>query len=191
MGRSKRKKNRAAIPGVNRNSHRDVLLGYAFVHTVIDDHSQVGYAEIHDGETAETAIGVSCVGRWVGLRCAGSPPNGSCRTTAPATSPTPGEMPALSCRSSNKRTRPYRPQTNGKIERFHRTMASKMGLRAPLPERTTRRSALPTWLHTYNHHQQHSAIGEVSPITRLTNLPGQYNQGTVSAQIRSQLCLGT
>ncbi|MDZ5089210.1 IS481 family transposase, partial [Mycolicibacterium parafortuitum] len=43
------------------------------------------------------------------------------------------------------------------------------------PNERARRSALPAWLHTYNHHRQHSAIGKVPPITRLTNLPGQYS----------------
>jgi transposase InsO family protein len=74
-----------------------------------------------------------------------------------------------------KRTRPYRPQTNGKIERFHRTMASEWAFTRHYPNEATRRSALPAWLHTYNHHRQHSAIGKVPPIMRLTNLPGQYN----------------
>ena len=75
----------------------------------------------------------------------------------------------------HKRTRTYRPQTNGKIERFHRTMAAEWAFARHYPNERTRRSALPAWLHTYNHHRQHSAIGKVPPITRLTNLPGQYS----------------
>jgi transposase InsO family protein len=70
-------------------------------------------------------------------------------------------------RIMHKRTRPYRPQTNGKLERFHRTMASEWA-------DASRRSALTGWLHTYIHHRQHSAIGKNTPISRLTNLPGQY-----------------
>jgi transposase InsO family protein len=72
------------------------------------------------------------------------------------------------------RTRPYRPQTNGKIERFHRTMANEWAFARHYRDERTRRLALTGWLHTYNHHRQHSAIGKVPPITRLTNLPGQY-----------------
>jgi transposase InsO family protein len=74
----------------------------------------------------------------------------------------------------HKRIRPYRPQTNGKIERFNRTLAQEWAFARHYPNEQARRSALPVWLHTYNHHRQHSAIGKVPPITRLTNLPGQY-----------------
>ena len=63
---------------------------------------------------------------------------------------------------------------NGKIERFNRTMAQEWAFARHYPNELARRSALPAWLHTYNHHRQHSAIGKVPPITRLTNLPGQY-----------------
>jgi transposase InsO family protein len=51
----------------------------------------------------------------------------------------------------HKRTRAYRPQTNGKIERFHRTMSGEWAFARHYPNERTRRSALPAWLHTYNH----------------------------------------
>ncbi len=73
-----------------------------------------------------------------------------------------------------KRTRPYRPQTNGKIERFHRTLAAGWAFHRFFPSESARRKALPGWLHEYNHHRPHTAIGNVPPITRLTNLTGQY-----------------
>jgi transposase InsO family protein len=69
VGRAQGKKNRAATPGVNRNRHRDPTLGHAFVHTVIDDHSRTAYAEIHDDETADTAIAVlRRAVSWFGIR---------------------------------------------------------------------------------------------------------------------------
>ena len=75
----------------------------------------------------------------------------------------------------HKRTRPYRPQTNGKIERFHRTLADGWAY-ARLYDSTEQRNAvLPKWLHFYNHHRAHSAIGGQPPITRLTNLPGHHS----------------
>jgi transposase InsO family protein len=74
-----------------------------------------------------------------------------------------------------KKTRPYRPQTNGKIERFHRTLADGWAFSRHYGSESTRRNALPGWLHHYNHHRPHTAIGKVPPITRLTNLSGQYN----------------
>ncbi|GHF73039.1 hypothetical protein GCM10017566_53690 [Amycolatopsis bartoniae] len=73
-----------------------------------------------------------------------------------------------------KRTRPYRPQTNGKIERFHRTLAEGWAYARLYPSETHRREALPGWLHFYNHHRPHSAIGGRPPTTRLTNLPGHH-----------------
>ena len=73
-----------------------------------------------------------------------------------------------------KRTRPYRPQTNGKIERFHRTLADGWAFQRMYSSESARRKALPAWLHEYNHHRPHTAIGKTPPITRLTNLPGQY-----------------
>jgi len=73
-----------------------------------------------------------------------------------------------------KRTRPYWPQTYGKIERFHRTVADGRAFRRMFLGELARRQALPAWLHGYNHHLPHTAIGRRAPITRLANLPGQY-----------------
>jgi transposase InsO family protein len=74
-----------------------------------------------------------------------------------------------------KRTRPYRPQTNGKIERFHRTLGDGWAYAKFYTSTTQRNDALPGWLHFYNHHRAHSALGGQPPITRLTNLPGHHN----------------
>ena len=72
----------------------------------------------------------------------------------------------------HKRTRPYRPQTNGKIERFHRTLADGWAYARFYDTDTARRDALPTWIHFYNHHRLHSVING-TPISRL-NLPGHH-----------------
>jgi transposase InsO family protein len=172
VGRAQGKKNRAATPGITHRN-RQPHLGHAFVHTVIDDHSRVAYAEIHDNELGETAIAV--------LRRAVSwfHPRGV--TVERVLSDNGGCYKSHAWRDAcadlqikHKRTRPYRPQTNGKIERFHRTLAQEWAFARHYPNELTRRSALPSWLHTYNHHRQHSAIGKVPPITRMTNVPGQY-----------------
>ncbi len=174
VGRIQGRKNRQATPGTTRSRHRNELLGHAFVHTVIDDHSRVAYSEIHDDETAATAIAV--LHRAVGWFASHGvtvervlSDNGSCYRSR-AWRDACAELNIV-----HKRTRVNRPQTNGKIERFHRTMAAEWAFARHYPNEQTRRSALPPWLHTYNHHRQHSAIGKVPPITRLTNLPGQYN----------------
>src|SRR6476469_2356952 len=124
VGRARGGKNRRITEGVRRNRSHDPNLGHAFVHTVIDDHSRVAYAEIHDNETADTAIEVlrRAVG-WFGLRGVSFErvlsDNGGCyRSHA-------WRDACAELQMQPKRTRPYRPQTNGKIERFHRTMTSE------------------------------------------------------------------
>ena len=173
VGRPQGRKNRHATRGTKRSRFRNELLGYAFVHTVIDDHSRVAYAEIHDDETAATAIAV--LRRAVGWFAARGvlvervlSDNGSCyRSHA-------WREACADLHVVHKRTRTYRPQTNGKIERFHRTMAAEWAFARHYPNERTRRSALAAWMHSYNHHRQHSAINKTPPISRLTNLPGQY-----------------
>lgn len=127
VGRAQGKKNRTATPGAGRSPYRNVLLGHAFVHTVIDDHSRVAYAEIHDDETAATAIAVlRHAVSWFAIRGVTVErvlsDNGSCYKSR-AWRDACAEL-----HLRHKRTRPYRPQTNGKVERFHRTMAREWAL---------------------------------------------------------------
>jgi transposase InsO family protein len=173
VGRQQGERNRAATPGKDRSKWRGPLIGHAFVHTVIDDHSRVAYAEIHDDETAATAVGV--------LRRAVSWYAGHGVTVERVLSDNGSAYKSHAWRDAcrelgirPKKTRPYRPQTNGKIERFHRTLADGWAFSRHYNSESARRNALPAWLHAYNHHRLHTAIGKVPPITRLTNLPGQY-----------------
>jgi hypothetical protein len=174
VGRQQGNKNRAATPGKPRSSRHHPKMGTAFVHTVIDDHSRVAYAEIHDDETAVTAVAVlrNAVA-WFAARGVVTQrvlsDNGSCYVSR-LWRDTCAELGIV-----HKRTRPYRPQTNGKIERFHRTLAQGWAFRRFYNSETVRRKALPAWLHFYNHHRPHTAIGKVPPINRLTNVPGQYS----------------
>jgi len=148
-------------------------MGTAFVHTVIDDHSRVAYAEIHDDETKETAAAVLrnavawYAARGVVVERVLSD-NGSCYRS---------NLWRDTCKDLSitvKKTRPYRPQTNGKIERFHRTLAEGWAFKKFYSSETARRKAMPAWIHNYNHHRPHTAIGKVPPISRLTNLAGQH-----------------
>ena len=148
--------------------------GTAFLHTVIDDYSRVAYAEICTDEKTDTAIAVLhravtwYADRGVHVQRVLSD-NGSCyRSYAWRDACTALEI-------THKRTRPYRPQTNGKIERFHRTLADGWAYRRFYENTDQRNNALPRWLHFYNHHRAHSAIGGQPPITRLTNLPGHHS----------------
>jgi transposase InsO family protein len=173
VGRQQGKRHRAATPGKPKNAYRDPTMGTAFVHTVLDDHSRVAYSEIHDDERKETAVAVlrrataSFTARGVRVERVLSD-NGSCYKS---------RLWKQTCTELGitvKKTRPYRPQTNGKIERFHRTLADGWAFSRLYPSESTRRKALPGWLHHYNHHRPHTAIGKVPPVTRLTNLSGQY-----------------
>ena len=75
---------------------------------------------------------------------------------------------------THKRTRPCRPQTNGEIERFHRTMADGWTYARCCASEQERRDALPAWLHQYNEHRPHTACGNQPLFSRLINVPGQY-----------------
>jgi transposase InsO family protein len=162
-----------AVRTGERGKHYRPLIGTAFVHTVIDDHSRIAYAEICTDEKSTTAVGV--LQRAVAWFADHGIPvervlsdNGSCYRSF-AWRDACDDLGIV-----HKRTRPYRPQTNGKIERFHRTLADGWAY-ARFYESTEQRNAdLPGWLHFYNHHRAHSAIGGRPPITRLTNLPGHH-----------------
>jgi transposase InsO family protein len=174
VGRAAGLRNRAATPDKPKNHYHNPKMGYAFVHTVIDDHSRVAYAEIHDDETAATATTVlrNAV-TWFTTR--GIPIE---RVLSDNGSAYRSDLWRAACTELSitpKRTRPYRPQTNGKIERFHRTLADGWGYARCYESEAERRDALPGWLHQYNHHRPHTACGNQPPITRLTNLPGQYS----------------
>jgi len=150
------------------------LIGTAFVHTVIDDHSRLAYAEICTDEKAVTAVDVlQRAVAWFHQRGVTVErvlsDNGSCyRSFA-------WRDACANLGIVHKRTRPYRPQTNGKIERFHRTLADGWAYARLYDSTDQRNAALPGWLHFYNHHRAHSAIGGRPPITRLTNLPGHHS----------------
>ena len=174
VGRPQGSKNRNTTAGKQRSRHSNPKIGTAFVHTVIDDHSRVAYAEIHDDETSQTATAVLYRAvAWFAARGViverVLSDNGSCYRS---------HLWRDTCAELGitvKKTRPYRPQTNGKIERFHRTMAAGWAFKRFYASETARRRALPAWLHHYNHHRPHTAIGRSTPISRLTNLSGQYS----------------
>jgi len=176
VGREQGEKNRAATAartGAPKSQYRQPLIGTCYLHTVLDDHSRVAYVEAHDDETKETAASVLrnavawFADRGVSVRRVLSDNGGAYRSHHWADT-------CAELGITHKRTRPYRPQTNGKIERFHRTLADGWAFKTFYPSDAARLAALPSWVHQYNHHRPHSAIGKVAPITRLDNLAGHH-----------------
>lgn len=174
VGRQQGDWNRRATPDKPRSRRRDVILGHAFVHTVIDDHSRVAYAEIHDDEKAVTAIGVlQRAVSWFADH--GVTVERVLSDNGSAYKSHAWRHACAELGVKPKFTRPRRPQTNGKIERFHRTLADGWAYSRHYRSEAARRAALPAWLHFYNQHRPHTAIGKLPPASRLSNnLPGHY-----------------
>jgi transposase InsO family protein len=148
-------------------------IGWEYVHVCVDDYSRLAYVEVLPDEKATTAIGflrraVSYYHRH-GIQVERVlTDNGSAYVSA---------LHALACRSlgiRHSRTRPYRPQTNGKAERFIRTLLQGWAYGAIYRSSQERTAALDGWLWHYNHRRRHSALGHQPPASR-TNLLGSYS----------------
>jgi transposase InsO family protein len=143
------------------------------VHAAVDDHSRLAYVEVLSDEQAATACGFwARAHAWfadhgiVVQRVLTD--NGSCyRSRA-------WRALLASQQVRHHPTRPYRPATNGKVERFNRTLLGEWAYARPYRSEQARRAALPAWLHRYNHHRPHNtALGGHPPASRVPNLSGQ------------------
>ena len=151
---------------------RRLTVGWEYVHVAVDDHSRLAYAEVLTDEKATTAIGflrrALAYYQRHGIQVKRIlTDNGSCYRAA---------IHALACRRlgiRHLRTRPRRPQTNGKAERFIRTLLHGWAYGAIYRSSNERTQALDGWLWHYNHRRTHSALGRQPPISR-TNLLGSY-----------------
>lgn len=143
VGRQQGRRNGRATPGKPRSADHKPLMGHAFVHTVIDDHSRIAYAEVHNDETAPTAVAVLrravawFAARGVTVERVLSDNGSAYRSHLWHTV----WLDELGIKV--KKTRPYRPQTNGKIERFHKTLADGWGHARCYTSETERRQASP------------------------------------------------
>jgi len=149
-------------------------VGWDYVHVAIDDATRLAYAEVLPDEQATTAV--AFLGR--AIRFFGSYGITVERVLTDNGSPYRSTIHALACRAlgiRHLRTRPRRPQTNGKAERLIRTMLGGWAYGALYSSSRERTAALDGWLYRYNHHRPHRAIGRQPPITRLNNLLGTYN----------------
>jgi transposase InsO family protein len=153
---------------------RTGVAGWEFVHIAIDDATRLAYVEVLADETARTAVGFlrRAIAHFASYGITVErvmTDNGGCYRST---------VHSLACRAlgiRHLRTRAYRPQTNGKAERFIRTMLGGWAYGALYANSTERTTALDGWLYHYNHHRRHSAIGRQPPITRLNNLLGTYS----------------
>jgi transposase InsO family protein len=149
-------------------------IGYDYVHTAIDDHSRLAYAEIHGDEKGATcaaflaraaafytAHGIT-VERVISDNAKNYRRSHAFHDAAAA----------LGIRL--KFIKPHCPWTNGKAERLNRTLAAEWAYARPYDSNDQRAAALPTWLTRYNLERPHTGIGGLRPIDRVTNVPGQY-----------------
>jgi transposase InsO family protein len=150
-----------------------VRAGYVYLHSALDDHSRLAFTEELGDERGATAAafwaravkffrrhGIRRIRRVLS-------DNGACyRSNAFA-------LALLATHTRHKRTRPYRPQTNGKVERFHRTLAREWAYSRAWSSNDQRAGGLGAFLDRYNYHRPHTALGGKPPITRcprVTNL---------------------
>jgi len=170
-GQRKAAGSRTDAEGVRRS-----LVGWEYVHVAIDDATRLAYVEVLTDEKAITAIGFlrravkhyATYGITVERLLTD---NGSAYRST---------VHAIACRTlgiRHLRTRPYRPQTNGKAERFIRTMLGGWAYGAIYRDSAERNAALAGWLDFYNRRRPHGAISHKPPIARLNelnNLLGSY-----------------
>ena len=150
-------------------------MGFDYVHSAVDDHSRLAYSEIHPDEKVETCAG------FLTRAAAFFHSQGITRIERVLTDNAWAYRKGLAWKAAlaglgaaGKLTRPYRPQTNGKVERFNRTLADEWAYQRPYTSNDERTTALADFLHTYNHHRCHTALGGQPPISRVNNPAGQY-----------------
>ncbi|WP_439591368.1 integrase core domain-containing protein, partial [Microbacterium sp.] len=145
--------------------------GYTFLHHAVDDCTRLAYSERLPDERKETAAAF-----WIRARSfftehgitvtAVMTDNGSCYRSHVFAA-------ALGDDVRHRRTRPFRPQTNGKVERFNRTLAAEWAYARPYESESHREAAYADWLHHYNHHRPHTGLGGSTPAERVHNLTGK------------------
>ncbi|GAB2760426.1 IS481-like element ISMsm9 family transposase [Sinomonas soli] len=161
-------------PGRPRKVHGRPNLSYAYLHHAMDDHSRYTYSEILPDETKQTATAFirRAVEHFaaIGVTVAGCSP-----TTVSGYRSRDFATALDEYGIAHKRTRPYRPLTNGKVERFNRILQEEWVYASPYTSEQERIAAFPAFLHAYNHHRGHTALKGASPADRVPNLASQYS----------------
>ena len=154
-----------------RIGHERRARGMSYVHSAVDAHSRLAFSQVLDNER-----GTTCAQFWQAAKTffAGHGITVEAVLTDNAKNYLGCDFTAALDGIEHRRIRPYRPQTNGKAERFNRTLLDEWAYVRVYQSDAERTAALDDWLHTYNHHRGHTAIGG-PPITRVNDPAGQYN----------------
>ncbi len=151
-------------------------MGFDYVHSAVDDHSRLAYSEIHTDEKADTCAGFLRRAAAFFATCGIAHIERVLTDNAwPYRKSFAWRQALADLGAAGKLTRAYRPQTNGKVERFNRTLLDEWAYLRPYTGNQERTEALADFLHTYNHHRCHTALGGHPPISRVNNPAGQYS----------------
>jgi transposase InsO family protein len=147
-------------------------VGYDFAHAIVDDHSRLAYVELHADEKAATVTGF--LERALTFFESHGIVAKRLMTDNAFTYVHNRSLRELLAHRGIRHltTEPYRPRTNGKVERFHQTMAREWAYGLSYRSHRHRNAALPHWLHHYNHRRPHSSLGDRPPISRVHNVRG-------------------
>jgi transposase InsO family protein len=152
--------------------HTTTRVGYAYVHSAVDAYSRVAYSEILDDERAPT-----CAAFWRRAHAWFADHNIHVERVLTDNHFSYARSPLFKAALgdiTHSRIRPRRPQTNGKVERFNRTLLDEWAYVRVYRSDHARARALQQWLHLYNHHRSHSELRGQTPMETVSNLPGRY-----------------
>jgi transposase len=158
--------------GSRRWSRPETRVGYDFAHAVVDDHTRLAYVELHSDEKAATVTGF--VQRALAFYESHGITAKQLMTDNAFTYVHNRSLRELLARRGNRhlRTQPYRPRTNGKVERFHQPRAREWAAGLAYRTHRHRNAALPHWLDNYNRRRPHSSLADRPPLSRVHNLRG-------------------
>ena len=150
----------------------ETRVGYDFAHAIVDDHSRLAYVELHADEKAVTVTGF--VERALAFFAEHGIVARPLMTDNAFAYVHSRSLRELLAREGIRHltTQPYRPRTNGKVERFHQTMAREWAYGLAYRSHRQRNQALPHWLDHYNRRRPHSSLGDRPPISRVHNVRG-------------------
>ncbi len=151
-----------------RSKRKRRRVGYTYLHVAVDDYSRVAYVEAHDNETADTLVGFwrrAQAWFWSNNMAVDEVLTDNAKNFCS------NKFADLLAERAivHRRTKPYTPQTNGKAERFNRTIAEEFLYSRKFRSEADRRRRLTHWIHHYNCHRHHTAVGG-PPATRAHNL---------------------